>query len=548
MAIELLNCPLCNSVMVERTNKKTGSKFYGCSAWPRTKCKGFLPYKYDKKVIEKVAPPTNVVGSVEQVNIWKEIQIGTRHLIVEAVAGSGKTFTIVHALTFFTSALKIAFAAFNAHIADELAARTPEGVETFTLHRYGWKQVRNAFPGIKLDKHKLDTIIERLIPVDKNDKEGEGKNIFLRAAIKRLVQLAKYNLIDGKDQNALETLVEYHGIELNDSANHIFTLVPTVLNMCKRDTKTADFDDMIWFVYAHAIPVELYNVFIGDEIQDWNKMQQFLMLQAIRNNGRFIGVGDRFQSIYGFAGADIDSIPNLIGILSNTTRGANILPLNYTRRCPKTHVTLAQEFVPHIQALDDAKDGVIEMESCDQAIKSIQAGNMGVCRRNAPLVSVAYKLMREGKKVVVKGRDFADGIINLINKLNAHTIPQLIEKAEMYRDRELEKLVAKGKRAENQIVLLNDKIDTLIALTEDMESIDAVVRKIKVLFDDTDEVAAIILSSVHRAKGLEADKVYIFDYSRLIIPMKQDWAMAQERNLAYVAYTRSKDTLVLVDY
>lgn len=521
-------------------------QFYGCSAYGRTKCNGTMSYRPEKKEIVKVAPATNVVGSVEQENIWSTIKTGTKNLIVEAVAGSGKTFTVVHSLTCLIGK-KVIFTAFNSHIADELAQRVPEGIQASTLHRFGFAQLRIRFPGIKLDKHKLDDIIESLVPKDKEDRDNESRNVFVRTAVKRLVQLVKYNLLKPTDYAALDELVEYHNIDLNDSVNEIYTLVNTAFKMSVQNTKKIDFDDMIYFIFAHSVSVEQFDVFIGDEIQDWNKMQQYLALQAIKNNGRFIGVGDRNQSIYGFAGADINSIPNMIELLSKTTRKVESLPLNQTRRCPKSHVSIAQQFVPHLSALDTAKDGTVKEMKLDQAIDTMAAGNMGICRRNAPLINVAYKLLLAGKTAIVKGRDIGQGLISLINRLKAHTIAELINKAETYRTKELEKLEAKGNKAESQIVALNDRIDTLVALTEGLESIDALIRKIQVLFSDDNVENAIILSSVHRAKGLESDTVYIIDHDRLMIPMTQEWSQQQEQNLAYVAYTRSKDTLVLVE-
>ena len=58
-----------------------------------------------------------------------------------------------------------------------------------------------------------------------------------------------------------------------------------------------------------------------------------------------------------------------------------------------------------------------------------------------------------------------------------------------------------------------------------------------------------MLSTVHKAKGLEADNVYIICPDSL--PMKfenqQEWEYAQEMNLKYVAVTRAKKKLVFVD-
>jgi superfamily I DNA/RNA helicase len=71
-------------------------------------------------------------------------------------------------------------------------------------------------------------------------------------------------------------------------------------------------------------------------------------------------------------------------------------------------------------------------------------------------------------------------------------------------------------------------------------------KAVKRLFDKD---ATIILSSVHRAKGLEADRVVLVE-PHLLGSSKyatQEWQKTQEVNLKYVALTRAKTTLVFVE-
>lgn len=54
----------------------------------------------------------------------------------------------------------------------------------------------------------------------------------------------------------------------------------------------------------------------------------------------------------------------------------------------------------------------------------------------------------------------------------------------------------------------------------------------------------VVLSSMHKAKGLEADRVFILDYAlmyRFSVP--GTWQHTQEMNLDYVARTRPKEYL-----
>jgi ATP-dependent DNA helicase UvrD/PcrA len=538
--METITCPKCGAAMILRNKKGTDRKFYGCSNYkyddPKS-CNGYVPFKAPA-VERKIQDFSGVVGSPQQESFWDEVKNGITHLILRARAGCGKTFTITYLLSFL-KAQSIAFAAFNRHIAAELQARVPDHVSAFTIHSFGYQQIRRWNPRVKLDEHKLDGILDELVPEDDNSD-------YIKYASIRLINLCKYNLIQGTEDE-LDDLVIKHTIDLNDHRSQVYTIVPQAIRISKERRNVIDFTDMLWFVYAHNIPVQTFDLFIIDELQDLNLLQQYTVLKALGDNGRCIGVGDDKQSIYGFAGAHPQSVNAFTQALNNTKRGVKVMPLTYTRRCPVSHVELAKEIVPDFESMPDAPIGSIADVSLNYALLHMQPGDMGICRRNAPLISAAYKLIASGKPVLVRGRDIGKGLQALIRKLKARDIPELIEKIESYRQRELEKLEKQGKKADAAKVALNDKLDTLIALTEGMTDLSELRAHIDQLFSDNDDKGKIILSSIHKAKGLEAFVVYIFDYARIEIPMSQEWQQLQERNAKYVALTRSKDKLYLVD-
>lgn len=533
-------CPKCSAPMVLRTKKGSNFQFFGCSGFPE--CNGYKPFKAPKFDRSTITINTAVIGSPEQSAIWDAMLTSNKHMVVEAVAGSGKTFTIVHGAMLMQQqkAVKQLFIAFNNHIVKELEQKLPQGIMVKTMHSFGYAQVRRWNPRVQLDENKLDGIIDEFVPEDDNSD-------YIKSAIRRIVELCKYNLLDGTNERELDDLVDTHGIDLNDHRSQVYTIVPQVIKQSKMRKNVIDFNDMLWFVYAHNISVETFDVVIADELQDFNKLQQYVAMLTLGKNGRFIGVGDRFQSIYGFAGADIHSIPNMITRLGNTDRNVELLPLTVSRRCPVAVIDMAQKIVPHIRAMDDAEIGIIEEMALNKAIETIKPGDMGICRRTAPLINVAYGLMRSGVPVFVKGRDFGKGMLALIKKLKAQTIPQLIEKAEKYREKELEKLEARGKKADNARQNLNDRIDTLIALCEGKDDPTELRAEITRLFSDVNAGNAVQLSTIHRVKGSESDRVFIFDYSRIELPMRLEEQMQQEKDIHYVGLTRAKKHLVLVD-
>ncbi|MBU2249747.1 MAG: ATP-binding domain-containing protein, partial [Gammaproteobacteria bacterium] len=120
----------------------------------------------------------------------------------------------------------------------------------------------------------------------------------------------------------------------------------------------------------------------------------------------------------------------------------------------------------------------------------------------------------------------------------------LIKKARDYKFRESAKLERAGKTG--QIQALQDKVDTLLALCNGTEDLTELRARINSIFNDT-EKRGVILSSVHRAKGDEAERVWILKPELMPHPMaQQEWELEQESNLKYVAYTRSKNKLIFV--
>ena len=69
------------------------------------------------------------------------------------------------------------------------------------------------------------------------------------------------------------------------------------------------------------------------------------------------------------------------------------------------------------------------------------------------------------------------------------------------------------------------------------------------MFDETNIKNAVVLSTAHKSKGLEADRVLILTPSNfpMITKYSKDWEIQQEYNLKYVAYTRAKKELVFIE-
>lgn len=295
--------------------------------------------------------------------------------------------------------------------------------------------------------------------------------------------------------------------------------------------------------YVYDITIEDNHNFYANSVlvhncQDFNNAQIQLVLNSLNgNDSKSVGVGDENQAIYGFRGASIDAMDKVRKGLK-----AEPYPLSITYRVPLSGVAYVNRRFPYIQfeGSPSKEDGVIDNIDNVTFTRNVKPGDMVLCRTNAPLVEPAFNLIRQGKKVTIVGRDIGNGLIEFIDRFKTGDINTLLEKMYNYRDKEQVKLAIAGKYMQLQILL--DKIATIEALSDGCLTVQNITKKIGSVFSDTTQ--GVVFSTVHRAKGLEADNVYILYPDIIPHPMAQtSWEKRQEENLAYVAYTRHKKEL-----
>jgi hypothetical protein len=242
------------------------------------------------------------------------------------------------------------------------------------------------------------------------------------------------------------------------------------------------------------------------------------------------------NSIYGFRGADSESLDAIAREFKATS-----FPLSVTYRCPTSVVELARTYVPHLTPRDGAPTGEIKANVKIDTI-DWRPSDLVVCRNNAPLITLAYQLLREKVACKVLGRDIGTGVKALVRKLRARDLKDLLARADKHFAEQSAKLRAGGK--EDQVEALEDRVETLKAFALEAHTLADVERAIDDLFAD-DKASMVTLSTIHKAKGAEAPRVVILDPRRM--PSKAArvaWEIQQERNLVYVAYTRAREELL----
>jgi len=484
--------------------------------------------------------------------------VGRGNACVDAVAGSGKSTTLLQmcAQARPSSRNRIAMVCFNTSVRDHLKTRVPSGVDALTLHQVGLRAWGN---GATVAKDKMKMIINQLKGDDKIPRWlNLGKTC-------RLVGLAKNEglvpeeisgmsgLLPDTDDSWLN-LIDHHGMDLgseSDTSEYLNAARQALTMSCLYAGQYVDFDDMIYMpTLAEGIAYPRYPWVFVDELQDVSSLQR-IMVQGLSSGGRFVGVGDPYQAIYGWRGADVRSMDLIRQHLNCIT-----LPLSICYRCPKSVIALAQAGngtlpgVPHIETAPWAAEGTVErLERV--APNRFQPGDLVLCRNKAPLVTFAYALLRQRVKVRVLGREVGQGLITYVetvatrSRVSADSLPiedfvSLLRQATMKAVR-----LASAKDDEDAVEAAIDREQTIMAVVEGVEAETAgdVVREINAMFGDADPTR-VLLSTIHKAKGLEADNVWFLDEH--LIPSRgsrQDWQRQQEANLWYVAVTRAKFSL-----
>ena len=200
---------------------------------------------------------------------------------------------------------------------------------------------------------------------------------------------------------------------------------------------------------------------------------------------------------------------------------------------------LAARIVPDYRAAPSAPEGKIDTVSYDAMVESAQEGDFVLSRTNAPLVGVCMALLKRGTRARIKGRAIGVGILALIKRLKIQSIQELPAKLVAWEQREIARAMKLGAASETRIAFVQDQVDLLNALAAGVDSVAELEMRLGELFADDAEDRAVMCSTVHRAKGLEAERVFLLEGT-----FRDDHI--EEDNIRYVAITRAKQTLFWV--
>jgi DNA helicase II / ATP-dependent DNA helicase PcrA len=484
-----------------------------------------------------------------QTAIFDDVATGQGNTVVQARAGTGKTTVIEEACNRVPRDESIQYVVFNKRNADEAKGRMPSRVAVSTCHSYGLRIITKALGRRAVETNKVYMMLREYYA-------NAPKFPFEHARIvRKLVSLAKGSLLS--DERELDDCIDNFGL-LDDGptwrkgtkkqvdpvaeANRRREVIGDalrVLDASKQDKwlEMVDFDDMIWLPHALNLPAITFDRVFIDELQDYSAAQVELALRACSTfGGRICGVGDDKQAVYGFRGADQYAMRNVIQKIS-----AKVLPLSITYRCPKAVVRLAQEIVPDYEAHESAPEGAVTHASEDRMKQQVQAGDFVLSRINAPLIGLCLGLLKQGRRAMVRGKDIGTNLANIVKRSEQTSVPDLSAYMQAWRMAERSRLLSKDPPNEGAMALVDDKAECIEALCEGATQVAEVLDRIERLFTDMDDRSAVVFSTVHKAKGLEAPKVW------LLANTFHRGASVEEDNVFYVAVTRAQQELVLVE-
>lgn len=484
--------------------------------------------------------------------IFDYIQHEKGNLVVEAAAGSGKTYTLVKALSLIPQDKRVLMTAFNKDIVKELTKKVKEfpNVEVRTLHGLGMILTTRGLGigGMKPEGYKYTQLIynhwQDLTKTNINKLSRNARKSFVENT-KKLVDFGRFYLATTRSE-MIELMTKYDIPCVADEVD----VALKVMAIGGKNLDSIDYTDMIWMPHIYDLHLQEceYDFIMVDECQDLNVAERNLVLRCLKEGGRLIAVGDSNQCIYGFSGSDPDSF-RAIQSIPNTVS----MPLSISYRCPESVVKFAQNLVPSIEAKQGAEEGVIlDCVSLDD----VHDGDMVLCRNNAPLLQVYCKLLEQGKRAYIRGSDVGKNLQNIVigtHKDYLHTnlkqdgvFIRLYEDLFNSRKAIMERYgISQEDAMKHETIQAKlDMIRALEVLGADLTTTEELTKKIGDIFPKNDKGEGIMLSTVHKAKGLEADNVFIACAS--LMPSKSaldEWQVQQERNLMYVAYTRSKKVL-----
>lgn len=495
-------------------------------------------------------PPTP-----EQLAIFSAALTSRSNLMISAYAGCGKSTTLEMLSHKLPEEPTIALA-FNVKIAKELKERLPSYFEVKTFNGLGHSAWGRALgKRCELEERKLSKLLSTLC---KEEELSLEQDEFIE--ILNLVKRARHaGLVPSSfTQRGLLADITPNWDDLSEltlEEHHLALARELLVRSIKKSFEgLIDYDDQVYMSSLFGGQFPRFSRVFVDEAQDLSPLNHRQIAKVAGLNGRLFVVGDPKQAIYGFRGADHTSMDSLRGLRKDWTD----LLLSLTFRCPRAIVDRQQNHAPGYTAAPANADGEVLPWAYDLDDQSWTWSDVRevagedhiaiLCRNTAPVIKMAFKLIRQGIGCHVLGRDIGKGLTALVKKefASIQGAANLITAITSWKERQ--RALAEANEKDEKVAKICDQAESLIAVCEVQEPQSGLelARQLDDLFSRSGGVA---LATIHRAKGLEWPVVVHLDPWRVPskYAQKDEAQMQQELNLKYVAETRAQRALILAN-
>ncbi len=455
------------------------------------------------------------------------------NLIIVALAGAAKTSTLVMIANALHNRRSLCLA-FNRNIVNEMATRLPRNCSSMTLNSIGHR-LWNRYLGnniVKLETNKLWNILKTINNErDSHEKMygSEAREVIEAVKFGKISGFLPYNTVmDGISpvygDHKFFNLLEYRPSRIQEE----FIIEITKESFYQACKGIIDFDDQILCpTVVDDVGFPKFQIVFTDESQDFSILNH-MMLKKLVQDRRIISVGDPKQAIYGFRGADTLS-------MSHMAEQFNMVEYKLTTsfRCAKKIVENVHWHAPDMKATENALDGEVVYHK-GWSSQDIPDNSTILCRNNAPLFEVFLNLLLDNRNPELSDKEIINKIVRIMKDLGRNNLnwEESQKRVDIWLETTLKKL-----NENEDIAPYNDLAACLKFIIRQHDTLGDAI-------DWTNAIAkqkgTIILSTIHKSKGLEYDTVFILD-SHLLKNIDQD------PNLRYVAETRAKLYLGYID-
>src|SRR5262245_15651595 len=322
----------------------------------------------------------------EQAAILAYLVSTNDNILEQAYAGCGKT-SMLKMQMWKSREKPILYLAFNKPVVDEakqeiLAGDMPDWVSPRTFNSLGLGVLRDM-TGHKCppDSFKMTNLMKEEFKKFKKDDRDELEEAW--TDIRQALGLAKHlgYIPDGYYKD-IQRLTDREGLAARLDAQLTplqWAVVDNVLltSIQAAFAGSADFDDQIYLPALWGGPFPGFPCVYVDEDQDLSPANHAMLKRCMSSTTRLCAVGDRWQSIYYFRGAETNGVDKFKENYSMME-----MPLSISFRCPSEIVKAVHWHVPNMRWF---KEGGTYASLSELDPEGIPDGAAIICRNNAPL-------------------------------------------------------------------------------------------------------------------------------------------------------------------